>query len=150
MPAPRLNNPYSQQPRKVPGVPSGLCACCVLPFKAKPQDQNAGRSYCDDCREHYEIGGESPERRERRLADDFVRMRDFYLQMRTVLNRNEGQMKEARERVRSALGSRDHWRAKVEAIAAVHHPRPQGGCICGQRDCRVLYAIEHVTSHDRD
>lgn len=149
MPAPRANNPFAQQPRRVPDVPPGMCACCGLPFRAKPQDQNAGRSYCDDCREHHQILGESPERRERRLVDDFARVRDFYLEMRRLLNRNELELKQLKMKVRSALGSRDHWRAKVEAIAAMHYHRPQGGCVCGQRDCRVLYALEHVTSADR-
>jgi hypothetical protein len=148
MPGARLNNSYSQQPRKVSGVPPGLCAFCTLPFKAKPQDQNAGRSYCDDCREHYELGGESPERRERRLVDDFVRVRDYYLRMREILNRNELLLRESREKVAAALRSRDHWRAKVDAIAAIHHGRSQGGCVCGQQNCRVLQAVDHVTARD--
>jgi hypothetical protein len=149
MPNPRLNNPYSQQPRHVPGTLPGMCACCGLPFKAKPRDQNAGRSYCDDCREHYKLTGESTDRRESRLVNDFVRVRDYYLKMRELLNRNELQLKDAKERVRSALRSRDHWQAKVEFIAGSHHPRPQGGCVCGATECRVLYAIEHVTAPER-
>jgi hypothetical protein len=150
MPA-NLNNPYSQKRTPVTAnALRGLCACCELPFGAKPRHENAGRGYCDPCRSHYEIHGESAERREERLTLDRKRVSEHYNAMRDMLNRNEGLLNQARDKVRSALGSRDHWKAKIDAIEKLHHANERGDCICGRRPCQVMHAIQYAEAPARE
>lgn len=120
----------------------GRCPCCGMPFLWKSKHADAGRRYCDDCRSHYEILGESDERRDERLRVDRKRVAEYADELRALLNRNAAQLKAQQEKVRSALGSRDFWQAQVEEVLEVHSTNLRGGCSCGQRPCRTIEAIE--------
>jgi hypothetical protein len=145
---PRDNNPHSLRPHQSTVMKRGLCSCCELPFKVKPTAP--ARAYCDECRSHYEIVGESAERHEERLTVDRRRVGEFYQQMRLVLNRTEGELATAKTRISSALRSRDHWKGIVDKVQAIHHPRIDGTCRCGEKSCAVMRIVGDLDTTVRE
>ncbi|PZR99102.1 MAG: hypothetical protein DLM67_04535 [Candidatus Nephthysia bennettiae] len=93
---------------------------------------------CSICEEHYFIQGESRHRRDDRLTDHRRRVT-------VAQSPSAAMLAEYRERVQSALRSRDSWRGALVEVM-VHHEASDEGCRCGapHYPCPSAETLERV------
>jgi len=95
---------------------------------------------CGVCRYHQ--GGETEQLLEKH-RDHEARLREALEVADQYARKTQSQVDNSRERVASALSSRDRAIAKLQAVNDLHVVGPSGACSCGvKRNCRtaeVLY-----------
>jgi hypothetical protein len=119
-----------------PTVRYATCECCEFPFSYEGWERP---SWCERCREHFEIEDESTERTIARLRDHEQRVRKWYLHASTKATENEGKMK-------SAYVSRQKWKAALVEVALGHEPTADGKCACGAKEspCATMRLLEYA------
>jgi hypothetical protein len=103
---------------EIPTIPNG-CACCGMRFPREPGDRN--QRHCFDCQAHYPQDGEDSERELARLRDHDARLRPGFAAAWHQQSRYEGRMK-------SAMDSRDKWKAALAEVVLTHEEADDGGC----------------------
>lgn len=114
-------SPESEQSRH------GTCKCCEMKFVYHPNRVAAkieSDVRCGDCRKHYHVSGESSEREIERLSNHNERLRKHSTFAAEHATQYESRMK-------SALRSRDLWRAALVRALQVHQRTGDGRCACG-------------------
>jgi hypothetical protein len=108
-----------------------VCNCCGL-------EVVAGVQHCSVCQDHFYIPGESRARRDDRLFDHKRRVVP-------TMSPSARELADARERVASALRSRDAWRSAL-VQTMVHHEPEDEGCRCGARHypCPSVETLERI------
>jgi hypothetical protein len=103
---------------EIPPVPEA-CACCGIRYP-RPHDDRA-QQYCPRCRAHYSTEGEQPDRELARLRDHEQRLRQGYAAAWHHQGHFEGRMK-------SAMHSRDRWKAALAEVVLTHEETEDGSC----------------------
>lgn len=106
------------------------CECCQLKLDCRA-DQ--GASYCDTCRGHFALPGESVERKIARLTDHDQRMREGYVRAREAYH-------DCKRQLAKALQGRDDWRTAATKLVHDHIAGPKGKC----DKCQKQYPCEPV------
>jgi hypothetical protein len=117
--------------RTAAATPIESCDCCGLVI-------TAGMRRCSICEDHYLVPGEPLSRKEDRLADHARRVP-------AARNSTTTDSPESRERVASALRTRNAWRAALVEVMLVHAPGDEG-CMCGapHYPCISVATLERV------
>lgn len=135
--SPRPVWPESEQSRH------GTCKCCEMRFVYHPIRVAANiesDTRCGDCREHYRVSGESSEREVERLSNHNERLRKHWTFAAERATQYESRMK-------SALRSRDLWRATLVRALQVHERTDDGACACGLATypCPTVATLEETS-----
>lgn len=123
----------------IPPIDRGpSCACCGMRF-SRPADDGETQ-HCPRCQLHYPVAGEGPERELSRLRDHDKRLRPGY----TVAWNFQNQF---HDRMKSALHSRDTWKAALAEVLLQHEAAADGrGKLCHEREfpCSTWRKLERV------
>lgn len=128
------------------------CECCDLPFRAADRgdmysvtsDVSPGFAkrtamLCPDCRYHQ---GQAPEQRLKRLEDHEPKILKAKEAAADWAEKTERQVREYKERVFSALQSRDRAIDVLAKVQDIHTMKPDGACTCGiKKDCRTAQVL---------
>lgn len=131
---------------------AATCTCCGLKFLAADRSdmysvtgdigtgsRKAPALHCQDCRYHQ---GSAPEQELKRHQDHEPKLRHALEAAAAYAVKAEKQVAESRERVSSALHSRDRAIAKLSQVQDLHTLKPDGACTCGiKKDCRTAAAL---------
>ncbi len=117
-----------------PVVRYAACGCCGFHFSYELREPS---DWCEHCIGHFEIEDESAERTIARLADHEQRLRKRYIYSSGKATEYEGKMK-------SALESRQKWKAALVEVALGHEPTDKGKCTCcaSESPCATMRLLE--------
>lgn len=123
---------------------AGRCECCTLPFSATVHAQEPVPRWCPECRGHYAVQDESVERKVERLTNHEGRLLTYLGQARDAANRLQTEVNERRAQTKSALRSREEWRAVLTEVATLHNQGVDGRkCECGvQWPCETWQVLQ--------
>jgi hypothetical protein len=112
------------------------CGCCQLTVQGPT---GSGPLLCPACIDHYEVAGESIERRLDRLDEHDQRMRARYVRARAAAD-------EYRQQRDGAYRQRDDWRDAAIKLVHDHYDSGKGRCVrCGQEfPCRPWKLLEEL------
>lgn len=117
------------------------CTCCRFMFAGRFNADDARTGVCAECVDHAPVDGEAAERRAERAERHEVMLRQRLEALGRTAAKNREKAEDARERIGSALDSRDGYRGLLIDVAREHAETLQG-CSCGARNCRTLALIE--------
>ncbi len=105
----------------------------------RPPDDNETQ-HCPRCQLHFPVAGEAPERELARLRDHDQRLRPGY----AVAWNFQSQY---HDRMKSALHSRDNWKAALAEVLLAHEEAADGNCkVCHEKEfpCSTWRKLERV------
>jgi hypothetical protein len=98
------------------------CACCQLTLDCRG---DLGEPYCGYCRDHFQMPGESTQRKLARLSDHDQRMRAAYVRARSAYYECRG---DYGARLAHMIENRNEWRAAATRLVIDHRETDKGRC----------------------
>lgn len=131
---------------------NGRCTCCDLPFKVMLRPNADFPELCSHCRDHREIADEPIGRRVERLEEHDGRLRQHIADIRGVVQKAHRASEDRLEQTRSALRSREAWKAVLAEVRTLHAPdAEEARCECGlAMPCETLVVLDEDTSIKRE
>lgn len=117
---------------------SARCSCCSLPLDRRSLEVSASASTrCLKCSDHFEMLGESDERKLARYTEHEARLKRGWEVASEAATSAERRMKHA-------LRSRDVWKATLVRLVLEHEQDPEGKCRCGaaRSPCFTIQKLE--------
>jgi hypothetical protein len=123
----------------------GRCSCCDLSFSYEViRTRPVFRDRCDACGAHYETDGEPVERTLARYQAHDAALRARADAAAAAATQYEKEVAQSRERVRSALRTRDSWQRLALELYIAHEDKGGGKCRCGLRyPCPTITVVEN-------
>lgn len=107
----------------------GRCVCCALPFSFRSWSTEPAPATCPNCESHQDT--DDSDRTTERLLEHEPRLLAYVAAAKAAANKLQREAAGSREKVASALRSRERWQAVLTEVRSLHDEGEHKKCRCG-------------------